>query len=195
MDKYTTFDDDSYFRDIGALLETHGLDSEFALSRYQALIRRRDLSRLLAHYELFKMVQKLPGSIVEVGVNVGQGLFTFANFLETMCTSDRTRYVYGFESCLGYENFHRNDEKLSEFSENNNHNFSNQKKFLTALEQIKKNDNILKGVERAKIIFGDIRDTISPFNEDNGGLKISLLYIDVNAYEPTKRALEGFSIR
>ena len=112
-----------------------------------------------------------------------------------LSSSDRTRYVYGFESCPGYENFHRNDEKLSEFSENNNHNFSNQKKFLIALEQIKKNDNILKGVERAKIIFGDIRDTISPFNKDNGGLKISLLYIDVNAYEPTKSALEGFSIR
>ncbi|HCN67158.1 MAG TPA: macrocin-O-methyltransferase, partial [Candidatus Accumulibacter sp.] len=61
--------------------------------------------RLLAHYELFRLIAEMPGSIVELGVYLGAGFFTWSKLLETFNPGDRGRKVYGFESCAGYEGF------------------------------------------------------------------------------------------
>ena len=72
----------NYFKDIEVLAKEKMLTTEELLLNYLSFIRRRDLPRLLAHYEIFKEVMNLPGSIIEVGVYKGSGLFTWANFFK-----------------------------------------------------------------------------------------------------------------
>ena len=90
-----------YLKGLEALAKEKRLTTEDILLNYLSLIRRQDLPRLLAHCEIFKEVMNLPGSIIEVGVYKGSGLFTCANFLETFCLGDRNRFVFGFDNCEG----------------------------------------------------------------------------------------------
>ena len=104
--KYDSLDK-SYWNKIDAITKKYGLTNEFLMKNYLSFIRRRDMPRLLAHYEIFKQIIELPGSIVEVGVYTGNGLFTFANLLETFAPGDRIRKVIGFYNFDGYNEFHK----------------------------------------------------------------------------------------
>ena len=98
------------------IADEHNFTPEFMLTHFQTFIQQRKLPRLLAHYELFKKIQYLLGSILECGVFVGQGLFTFANFLEIFCTTDRTRFAIGFEGFVGYDDFSDQDNEMNAYA-------------------------------------------------------------------------------
>ena len=48
-----------------------------------------------------------------------------------------------------------------------------------------------KGISNYELVKGDIRETIPAFIQNNPSLKIALLHIDVDVYEPTKIILEN----
>ncbi len=54
------------------------------------------LAKLLAHYELYKMITNLPGHIVECGVYKGASLTRFANFRDSL-ESSYSRKIIGFD--------------------------------------------------------------------------------------------------
>ena len=57
--------------------------------------------------------------------------------------------------------------------------------FLNYLEKLNLNENIF-------LIEGDIIKTVPDFIKNNKQIRISLLHIDVDLYEPTKVSLENF---
>jgi hypothetical protein len=50
-------------------------------------------------------------------------------------------------------------------------------------------DNVLAR-ERSRLIKGRIQDTLEPFLAETPGLRINLLHLDLDLYEPTKFALD-----
>ena len=48
----------------------------------------------------------------------------------------------------------------------------------------------LKKVSNVELIKGDIRETLDIYTTDHPNLRISLLHIDTDVYEPAKKALE-----
>jgi hypothetical protein len=50
-------------------------------------------------------------------------------------------------------------------------------------------DNLIPGAERVRIVKGDIMDTVPEFVRTAQGVRLSLLYFDVNLYEPTLMGL------
>ena len=97
--------DSLFWEAINSFINDSSVSFEDILQNYPAFIRRRDLPRLLAHYELFKLIKDIPGSIAELGVFLGAGLFSFSKLMETFCPGDRSRKIYGFDSFNGYQNF------------------------------------------------------------------------------------------
>ena len=47
-------------------------------------------------------------------------------------------------------------------------------------------------IDKVKLVRGNIIHTANKFIEDNPQLKVALLYLDFDLYEPTKKALEVF---
>lgn len=184
--------DEHYWNELEILINNNDFRIKDILQHYLSFIQRRDLPRLLAHYEMFKLIQNLPGSIIEIGVYTGKGLFTWSNLFETFCTGDRLRKVFGFDSFDGYSKFHEFDKSALDFVNKFEHHLKINKEFILKLSDLHNNDNILKGVERQRIIIGEIEKTVPEFVMNSKGLRLCMLYLDANLYLPTKIAIEYF---
>ena len=185
--KYDTLDAEHWDKLQGIV---GGLSLAEIMQSFPAFVRRRDLPRLLAHYEMFKEIVELPGSIVELGVYRGSGLFTWANFLETFCPGDRIRKVFGFDDFQGYSKFADQDDGAQKYVHELDHHLVSDHDTIDKLVKLHNDDNILRGAERCRVIEGDICKTVPEFVVSTWGLRLCLLYIDTNLYESTKVGLE-----
>ncbi len=177
--------DEYYWREIEALIASKSVSVRDVLKNYPAFIRRRELPRLLAHWELFKLIKDLPGSVVELGVYFGAGMFSFAKMLETFCPGDRSRKVYGFDTFDGYSGFTNDDGSAQHWVKDSIGEKKSNFEVITKLCELNNLDNFIAGVERSVIIRGDVTQTVPTFASQPNGLRISLLYFDTNLFEPT----------
>ena len=183
--------DELHWKRLEDLVAGAGLTLKEILTHYPAFIQRRALPRVLAQYELFKQVVDLPGAIVEVGVYLGAGLFTWSNLLETFCPGDRTRRAIGFDHFRGYSAFSQKDGRAAPWIDKVLGPMQSSQALVQGLVDLHNEDNLLPGVERVRICDGDVLETIPAYARDNQGERISLLYLDIGLYEPTLCALQA----
>ena len=105
----TSARDLEYLETIENMVEERGHPLRHILALWPSYIQRINLTRFLAHYELFKNIIDMPGCIVECGVGRGSSFFTFTKLMEIFCPNDRQRRVYGFEHFKGLRNFTAKD--------------------------------------------------------------------------------------
>ena len=177
--------DARHWQRLEALVRSQNLCLKDVLRYFPAYVRRRELPRFLAHYELFKKVIDLPGSIVEIGVYRGASLFTWTKLIETFCPGDRYRMVYGFDQFLGLTQYTDKDGQRDAET------YSSSVEAMRELVDVHNEDSLIPGVERCRLIEGDVVETLPRFVKDNPGLRIALLNLDVDLYEPTRVALEN----
>jgi hypothetical protein len=182
--------DDAFWKTIENLPMTR----QEMLLHFPTFFRRREMVRFLAHYELFKQIIDLPGSVVECGVFRGGSFFTWAKLMETFCAADRTRKVYGFDWFKGLKQFTDKDGtmtgKVAEISSKFDGSLQSSGEFIETMVNLHNQDNLLPGIERCVLVNGDVMETIPKFLHEHSGLRISLLHLDMDIYAPTKFALE-----
>jgi len=140
------------------------------------------LTKMLAHYELYKSIVNLPGHIVECGVFKGASLIRFCTFREIL-ESPFSRKVIGFDA------FGKFPDQDNEFDK------SFVKKFESSAGNgisVNELDAVFshKGFKNYELIQGDVADTIPDYLSDHPELKIALLHLDVDVYKPTIAILE-----
>lgn len=159
---------------------------------FPAYVRRYELGRMLAYYELFKLIQDKPGWIVECGVYRGFTLIALAKFMQILCMGDKSRKVLGFDNFAGFGDLSAEDGPLdagvgkaiggispSEYRED-----------VLDLCAICNDDDFAPWAARVEIVEGDVEETIPRYVADNPGLRISMLNLDIDLYQPTSVALE-----
>ncbi|RZD46704.1 MAG: dTDP-6-deoxy-L-hexose 3-O-methyltransferase [Thaumarchaeota archaeon] len=136
------------------------------------------ISKILAQYELFKLVNQIPGAIVECGVLKGASFSRFATFREIF-SNPFSKQIIGFDTFGDFpetsfqEDKQRRDLQIDVAG--------NQSISTEQLKEILKH----KGVERnIELIEGDITKTVPKYVEENPRLKISLLNLDTDIYYP-----------
>lgn len=155
---------------------------EFENNFYQTC----DVSRIgkaMAHYELYKMSCDIPGDIVECGVFKGISLIRFAMFRELLSTSSKK--IIGFDVFSKFPKTQFTPDNVS------------RKKFISEAgsKSIQKSE-LLKILKRKRIeknielIKGDITKTVPAYVKTHPKLKISLLNVDVDIYEPSVTILK-----
>lgn len=168
------------------------LNLEDILVNFPAFMRRRDMVRFLSHYEIFKNVIDLPGVVIELGVSKGTSLLTWANLMETYSPGDRTRKVFGFDHFEGLIDFVAEDGKVQQEDKAGKEigGWKAPKQLSETLCKLFNEDTLAPNINRVELVVGDIFETIPKFIEDNPGLRISLLHLDVDLYRGSKFALE-----
>lgn len=170
---------------LNQLVEEHDESLEQIMRHFPSYILRRDLTRFLSHYELFKKVIDLPGCIVELGVWKGSSFFTWHKLMEIFCPFDRSRKIFGFDHFSGLTQFSDKDGAKHEGAHKVEGGYSATAEFVRTLVKLNNSDNLIPGTQRSLLIEGDLKETLPRFLEQNPGLKISLLHFDVDLYEPT----------
>ena len=165
---------------------------ETKLENFPKYVRRQNLTRFLALYEIFKKIECVKGSIIECGVNNGFGLMSWAKFSAILEPVNLTRRIYGFDTFDGFPSI--SDEDLSATS-------SHIKKGdlaadvyeeLSDLIDIYDSTRFIGHVNKVNLIKGDASQTIPDFLDKNPHIIVSLLFLDFDLYAPTKIALEHF---
>ncbi|MFT4304533.1 MAG: TylF/MycF/NovP-related O-methyltransferase [Candidatus Woesearchaeota archaeon] len=142
------------------------------------------LSKLLAHYELFKMTRDLPGAIVECGVFKGVSFARFAGFRDLFGNAYSHKLI-GFDIFGDFpQTNYKDDEKYRDkFIESAGIESISKEQLEEVLQNKGTNSNI-------ELIKGDISRTVPQYVLDNPHLKISLLNLDTDIYEPAVTILE-----
>ena len=156
--------------------------------------RRVDLARFLVKYELFQEAVQVPGYFVEIGVYKGEGLLTWAKLLDMHCPADRLRRVIGFDNFEGFTGFHAKDGAAAPGADKilGGWNPAGAKDDLDFFMDLFQADRFLPHASLIEIVEGDVCKTARAYAEANPGLRIALLNLDVDLYEPTLAALEAF---
>ncbi len=152
--------------------------------------RHHQLSRLLHHYELFRMIREVPGSVAECGVFRGETLLLWAKFLEIFCMGDRSRCVYGFDHFQGLRNLRPEDGPENAAMHDGAYDASEDYDQLMALIELFDADRFAPRKPRIQLVDGDARETLPRWAEANPGVRLSVLHLDFDLYEPTRAALE-----
>ena len=144
------------------------------------------LSKMLAHYELYKSIIGLPGHIVECGVFKGASLIRFCTFREIL-ENPYSRKIIGFDAFGQFPTDSRAD--------------ADDKKFVRKFENLSGDgisvnelESVLqyKEFKNVELIEGDILETVPSYLSSHPELKIALLHIDVDVYHPSMTILNNF---
>ena len=183
--------DAEYFREIQKIVDEWHIELPLLLQNYMVFVRRREFAQTVAYCRLFELVKDTPGSIAELGVYIGNGLFTWSKLLETLCPGVRGRKVFGFDSFKGYADGTKTEADSVKFIESvHGHTFATSEELVKRLILINETDNLIMGAQRIHLYCGDVKDTIDQMQMENPGVRFSLVMVDLNLFEPTRYALE-----
>lgn len=149
---------------------------------YYLTCDNKRIPKVLAQYEIYKLILNIPGTIVECGVFKGASLLRLAHFRECL-ENPVARKIVGFDA---FGEFPRNTVK-----EDND--FAQQHDQGTGLG-IGRDDLArvfeFKGLKNIELVAGDLLQTLPQYVQKHTEMRIALLHIDVDVYVPTKMALE-----
>lgn len=141
------------------------------------------IAKILAHYELFKKIKNIDGDIIECGVFKGASLIRFASFQDLFKFKKRI---------IGFDNFGKFPQTKFKGDQ------ALRKKFIKdAGEEGISKSQLMKVLEKKhlakkiKLIKGDVTKTVPEFVKNNPKIKISLLNLDTDVYEPAVTILEN----
>ncbi len=175
-----------------ALFDANPSSWETKLDNFPKYVRRQNLTRFLALYELFKRVLPVKGSVVECGVNHGFGLMTWAKLSAILEPVNLTRRIYGFDTFEGFPGVGAEDRSAASGHVRAGDLAADVHDELEQLVEVYDSTRFLGHVAKVKMVRGDATATIPAFVEANPHLVVSLLYLDFDLYAPTKVALEHF---
>jgi len=142
------------------------------------------ISKIFTHYELYKKTVSLPGAFIECGLFKGASFSLFVAIRELLENSySRT--------LIGFDTFGRYPE--TQFPDDNKF----RRSFIeTAGEQSISREQMIEVLTRKNhyrnvdLVEGDITETVPAYVKEHPELKISLLNLDTDIYEPAVTILE-----
>ncbi len=136
----------------------------------------------IAHYQLYKKVRHLDGTIIKCGITAEEGYTRFAMFKSLMSPHSNQKMI-AFEK----------DTSVVEYSGiKNNTPYANIN--LNAIVINNKEQNLIqKGInDEVHFVPGNVNSSIPDYLIENPELKIAFLNIDFDDYESTLSSLEYF---
>lgn len=142
-------------------------------------------SKFITHLEFFKQTSNIRGEIVEFGIFKGNSFFRWIKFRDLL-EQTNSRKIIGFDIFGDFPEAHFEEDKAKRdafVAETNGGKSISYEEIIELLDKQGLNKNV-------DIVKGDILNTLDKYLEENPHLKIALLHIDVDLYEPTKHILE-----
>ncbi|MBB4803646.1 hypothetical protein HNP37_003721 [Flavobacterium nitrogenifigens] len=164
----------------------YDLDKKFEYENgFYATADPSRFSKFITHLEFFKQTSNVRGEIVELGIFKGNSFFKWIKFRDLL-EQTNSRKVIGFDIFGDFPeaDFEGDKERRNAFVQETN---GGKSISLEEMNELLMKQGLNKNVDLVK---GDILKTLDEYLDKNPHLKISLLHIDVDLYQPVKHILE-----
>jgi hypothetical protein len=175
-----------------ACFERNPASWEEKIENFPKYVRRQNITRFLALYEIFKLAMPVKGSIVECGVHHGFGIMTWARLSAILEPVNLTRRIYGFDTFEGFPRLSEQDRSPSSGHVRAGDLYADSHDEILELSAINDSTRFLGHIPKVTLLKGDAAQTIPAFIAEQPHVLVSLLYLDFDLYEPTRVALEHF---
>lgn len=145
---------------------------------------KKRLSKLIAHYEIYKQCCQLPGCIAEFGVFKGNSLYQLATFRD-MLEMQEARKIYAFDMFGEFPTDHVQSQNDLAFIEK----FTKETNRALNLDEIQSICQF-KSFTNIQFIQGNVLNTLNTFLTTNSQCRFNLVHLDLDVYEPTKYVIE-----
>jgi hypothetical protein len=186
-------DEKAVWEQLYQMFESSPLPIAMRFQAFARHMRRQDLARFLAKYELYKLSLSAAGSVVECGVFAGGGLLAWAHFSAILEPYNHNRRVIGFDTFEGFPGVHAKDAEHGSSEHLRAGAFETHASIraeIEALAALHDRNRPLGHIPKIELVAGDACQTIPQYIEQNPHLLISLIYLDFDLYEPTRVALQ-----
>jgi hypothetical protein len=181
------------FEKMNILLKKEKLPRYLQIEDFPKYASRRSMGRFLARYEIFKKVLPIHGSIVECGVYAGSGLMTWAKLSSIIEPFNHNRKIVGFDTFEGFPSVTIEDVETGtqpQLKKGGVHGASIENVFEAV--KIFDANRPLSHIPKIELVKGDVCVTAEEYLKNNPHIVVSMLYLDMDIYAPTKKALEVF---
>jgi hypothetical protein len=163
------------------------------LDAFPKYASRQSIAKFLTKYEIFRKILHVNGSIIEGGVLHGGGTLGWAKLSSILEPTNHTRKIIGFDTFGGFPSVDEkdlvgNDGTLTKVGELK----GSGRDSVDEAVRVYDLNRPLSHIPKVELVQGDIAKTAPAYLEENPHLVVSLLYLDVDLYEPTNVLLETF---
>jgi len=164
------------------------------MQSFPRFVSRQQQAIYLYKWELFQKIVDVQGSILEFGVYMGSGAFSFLSFSSILEPYNYQRKIIGFDTFEGFPGYTDADLTTAEADPSiTTEGFKVAGGLYNDLQEcaaIQDQNRPIGHIQKLELVKGDITHSLPKFLEENPHTLISLLYLDMDLYEPTKLALE-----
>jgi hypothetical protein len=166
------------------------------LRNFPRFVPRQSLALFLARNEIFKNLLGVHGSIIECGVFLAGGLFTWAQLSAIYEPINHNRKVVGFDTFEGFPSIEAADQSndrdsLAIQKIEGGYCFSGIGELRQGIELFDLNRPV-GHIEKIQLVPGDATVTIPKFIEENPHIVVSCLHLDFDLHSPSVTALRHF---
>lgn len=141
------------------------------------------MQKIFARHRLFLETRKLPGQIIDAGVFKGSSTILFAHMLRIYAPLERKKVI-------GFDTFEGKFEAVADFEAGRADAFMSY--YDREIEGVLRSVVTDQGLdEYCELVKGDIGETMPAYIEKNRGMRISMLHLDLDIFEPTLAALRA----
>jgi len=181
-----------YLKDLERSFAQSSLSNVERLMNFPLYVPRQDLARFVVKYEMFKRVLDVPGSVVECGVAFGGGLMTLAQVSAILEPVNYQRRIIGFDTFEGFPSLSSKDREGGHGQARAGGMAALSYQELQTCIGLYNQNRALGHITKVELVKGNVVETIPAYLKQSPHLVVSLLYLDLDLYEPTQVALRHF---
>jgi hypothetical protein len=172
------------------LLQQSPIPPREFLANIGLYLNRSLLSRICFLQNLYLKILNVHGVVVEFGVRWGQNMALFSTFRNMYEPHNYSRKIIGFDTFEGFLQISPQDGKGDEIKVGNLDVTENYEDYLENL--LLAHDKLApRGhIKKFELIKGDVNSTLPHYLELHPETIISLVYFDLDLYQPTRFCLE-----
>lgn len=163
--------------------------SHYVASCPSLFMSRPQVTTALSRLDAYKMIQNIPGAVIETGVYRGNSLMWLAQVSQVLEPFALNRKFIGFDTFAGFASldldFDPHDVNHETFSQTS---LSTLRRAIEVFDL----DRPVNGIPKVELVEGDITLTAGKYVESHPELLVALLILDTDLYLPTKSALSTF---
>jgi len=179
------------YQSLVKLFQESPIPDNEILANLGLFLTRSSLSRILFIAELYQEVITTHGVIMEVGVRWGQNMALFSALRSIYEPFNISRTIIGFDTFAGFPHINKNDGSSSKVATGAYGVSDNYEKILEAILSVNERLNPKSSEKKFHLIKGDVLETFPKYLETHQETLVSLIYFDLDLYEPTRFVLEN----